>query len=145
MPLKLAYLKDLPLIMFWPVIFMPALQYGIWSREVILFIPVHLSRSPAMRRGGRERLIFYRWRSACARVLETLHYEEVNIHLDPWDGSRNPIEIVGGHLQELPAAAKAILSVKGFIDGGEKQGMGEKKLVKEIDRIAGPRCAGEIN
>lgn len=144
MPLKLAYLKDLPFDYVLAGHFHA--RFAVWDLEqggyfVYPGSPVSVTRHET---GPRKVNIFTVGDQPCARVLETLHYEEVNIHLDPWDGSRNPIEIVGGHLQELPAAAKAILSVKGFIDG-EKQGMGEKKLVKEIDRIAGPRCAGEIN
>lgn len=144
MPLKLAYLKGLP----FDYILAGHLhsRFAVWDLEcggyfVYPGSPVSITRHET---GLRKVNIFTVGDRPCARELATLHYEEVKIHLDPWGDDRNPVEIVGECLEKLPVTAEVILSVKGFVDGG-RLGMDRRELVKEIDRVAAPRCNGEIN
>ncbi len=72
-------------------------------------------------------------------LKNTLHYEEIIVDLSPW-GEQAPLSLIRGKITSLPNSARAILRVRGFING-EKLGMTEKELISEIRKIADQRCA----
>jgi exonuclease SbcD len=73
------------------------------------------------------------------RVLDTPHFAEIVIACDPF-ADRNPLELIKERLQELPASARVLLTVTGFING-EALGMTEEKFVEGIKKIVRDRCA----
>jgi exonuclease SbcD len=66
-------------------------------------------------------------------LLNTPHFEKVGIEFDPFV-EKNPIEIVKEHLERVHPEASIILTIKGYIDG-EKIGISESELVKQIEEI----------
>jgi len=73
--------------------------------------------------------------------LDTPHFEEVPIGFDPFD-EKNPIKIVKEHLERVHPEASIILTIKGYIDG-ERIGISESELVKQIKEITKGKCAKE--
>jgi DNA repair exonuclease SbcCD nuclease subunit len=76
-------------------------------------------------------------------LLDTPYFAEVPIVCDPFS-DKNPLETIKERLQELPANAKVLLTVTGFING-ETIGMTEEELVKGIKKIVRDRCAEPPN
>ena len=66
-------------------------------------------------------------------LLDTPHFEEVNIELDPFM-KKNPVEVVKQRLEKVRPEATIILTVNGYIDG-ERIGISESELVKQIKEI----------
>lgn len=143
MPLKLSYFKDVNIKYVLAGHFHS--RFAVWELEnggyfVYPGSPVSVTRRET---GPRKVNIFKVGEQPCEFTLETLHYEELNIVLDPFDNG-NPLDIIGRYFENLHPRIKVILSVKGFING-EKSGLDEQTLVREIKSIAESRCAGEIN
>jgi len=69
--------------------------------------------------------------------LDTPYFEEVVIKLDPYE-KKNPIEIIREKLDNLQSNAKAILTIKGFING-EVLNINETELIKQIKEFAAQR------
>jgi exonuclease SbcD len=74
-------------------------------------------------------------------LLDTPYFEEVVIVCDPFDGS-NPLEMLAERLATLSETARAILAVRGFING-EALGMTEEELVKRTKKLVQGRCVEE--
>jgi len=89
--------------------------------------------------GQRKVNIFEVGRPPAEHLLDTPYLEEMNIALDPLK-DRNPLQIVKKHLDGLPAEARIILTIKGYINSKEIK-MDESELVEEIKKIASNRCA----
>jgi len=68
--------------------------------------------------------------------LDTFHYEEVTVELDPFN-SQDPLDLVQNRLQETHPQALVELKVTGFING-EAQGLCEKELVEKIKEAVRP-------
>jgi exonuclease SbcD len=66
-------------------------------------------------------------------LLDTPHYVELTINLDPFV-ELNPVEIVKDKLQQLHPQAKVILTVKGYINS-ELIKMTEKELVNQLKDV----------
>jgi exonuclease SbcD len=73
------------------------------------------------------------------RVLDTPHFAEIVIACDPFV-DKNPLELIKERFQELPASARVLLTITGFING-EALGMTEEKFVEGIKKIVRDRCA----
>ena len=74
-------------------------------------------------------------------LLNTPHFEEVIIELDPFV-EKNPVEIVEERFQGGHPEARVLLTVKGYVNS-EKIGMSEKELAKQIREIAKAQYAEE--
>ncbi|MGA2670041.1 MAG: metallophosphoesterase [Dehalococcoidia bacterium] len=74
-------------------------------------------------------------------LLDTHHFEEVLIKFDPF-GEKKPVEEVKERLGKVHPQASIILTIKGYIDG-ERIGISESELVKQIKEITKGKCAKE--
>ncbi len=74
-------------------------------------------------------------------LLNTPHFEQVNVELDPSAG-RNPLEILKERLQMVHPEARVLLTVGGYVDS-ETIGLSEKELAKAIRDVARISCAEE--
>lgn len=70
--------------------------------------------------------------------LDTPHFEEIIIELDPLTG-QNPIETIIEKFGTLHREAKTILTVKGFING-KALGMSETEIAKKIEQVISHQC-----
>jgi DNA repair exonuclease SbcCD nuclease subunit len=73
--------------------------------------------------------------------LDTFHYQEITITLDPFK-EENPVEIVQQHFEKLHPRASAILTVKGYVNS-EKIQMTEQDIVFQIKETTKGKCAEE--
>jgi DNA repair exonuclease SbcCD nuclease subunit len=73
--------------------------------------------------------------------LDTFHYQEITITLDPFK-EENPVEIVQQHFEKLHPRASAILTVKGYVNS-EKIQMTEQDIVSQIKETTKRKCAEE--
>lgn len=74
-------------------------------------------------------------------LLDTPHFQEIVVECDPFE-EKNPVETVKKCFQDLHPQARAILTVRGFING-EAIGLSEQELVKRIKKIAAGKCVEE--
>lgn len=72
-------------------------------------------------------------------LLDTPHFEEITVTLDPFKAI-DPQKLVKMHFEKLHPRAKAILTVKGYINGRE---ISETELQNQIKKIGKGRCAEE--
>ncbi len=142
MPLKLSYFKDIKVNYVLAGHFHS--NFGVWEMENGGYFVYPGSPVPVTRRekGCRKFNMFTAGEPPREMTLDTFHYEEVIIDLDPFD-TRRPLSVISQYLDNLHPAAKVILCVRGFING-EAQGMNEQEFVKEIKRMAESRCIGEM-
>lgn len=73
--------------------------------------------------------------------LDTPHYEEVIIELNPFK-DKNPVEVVKEHVEKVHPEASIILTVKGYINSEEIK-ISEPELVKQIKQIIKGKCMEE--
>jgi DNA repair protein SbcD/Mre11 len=71
-------------------------------------------------------------------LLDTPHYEEIIVALDPFDMT-DPAEIVKQRLNSVHPHAKVLLTVEGYFNKA-KIGRNERTLADEISTIASPKC-----
>jgi len=83
--------------------------------------------------GQRKVNIFEVGKPPAEYPLDTPHFEEVVIELDPFV-EKHPVEIIEEHLKEVHPEASIILTVKGYINS-EKIKISESELVKQIKEI----------
>lgn len=74
--------------------------------------------------------------------LDTPHFEEIVVELDPFR-SDNPVDIIQGHVESLHPNARAILTVRGFINGAKIE-LSEMDLVQRIEQIAERRRVDKV-
>lgn len=74
-------------------------------------------------------------------LLDTFHYQEITITLDPFK-EENPVEIVQQHFEKLHPQATAILTVKGYVNS-EKIQMTEEDIASQIKEITKGKCTKE--
>lgn len=74
-------------------------------------------------------------------LLDSFHYEELTIDLDP-GRKENPLDYIESRIRQTHEAAKVILTVRGFFNGAAL-GMDENDLACGIRSIAGDRLACE--
>ena len=70
--------------------------------------------------------------------LDSPHYENIVVELDPYEG-KNPIDLVVEHLKQTHPQAQVILTVKGYFNSKQIR-ITESELTKQIDKIAGAKC-----
>ncbi len=73
--------------------------------------------------------------------LDSLHYEALNINLDPFS-SQDPLMILKEQLEKTHPAAKVLLIVQGLFNGSAL-GISEAELAAALREKAGSRLAGE--
>ena len=100
--------------------------------------PVSITRRET---GQRKVNIFQLGSPPREHLLDTFYFEEVRVELDPFK-SESPLKVVKEHLEKLRPEAKAILTVKGYING-KKAKTTETELVNQIKEIAKGKCAEE--
>lgn len=76
-------------------------------------------------------------------ILDTPHYQEVIIELDPFS-DKDPMELVRENYEKVHSEAKVILSVKGFINS-KKVRMTENELIEQIEKIFKDKLAEQPN
>lgn len=100
--------------------------------------PISITKSEI---GQRKVSIFKIGEPPREYVVDTLHYEEVTIEFNPFKDD-NPLEIVRRYLEVLHPKARAILTIRGYIDS-EKIQMSEADIVAQLKEIAKGKCAEE--
>lgn len=73
-------------------------------------------------------------------ALDTFHYEEYTVQLDPFN-DEDPLLIIEKHLQQIHPAARVLLTVQGLYDGS-RLGLNENELAEGIKRVAVEKLAG---
>ncbi len=91
--------------------------------------------------GQRKANIFEAGNPPREYLLDTPHFEQVSIQLDP-SVERNPVEVLKEHLQRVPATARVLLTVGGYFNS-EKLGVSEKELARQLRDTSLRRCADE--
>lgn len=134
MPVKLSYFETLPLVY--------VLAGHFHSRSTSwrlpgggLFIypgsPVAITRKET---GIRTATLISPGEEPREIKLDTVHYEKVEITLDPFS-KNNPLDELKAALEKLHPAARVILSVEGFFNGSNL-GISESELAVEVKKIA---------
>ena len=72
-------------------------------------------------------------------LLDTPHFEEVVVKLDPFVTDENPLEAIKKRFEQLHPNAKPFLTVTGYINGKELA-ITESDLIAQIQEIAKGRC-----
>lgn len=133
MPVKLSYFKDLNLDYILAGHFHS--RFDTWKLEnggyfVYPGSPVSITK----RETGRRKVnIFEIGQPPREHPLDTFHFEEVVIELDPFMGE-NPVEIVKERLKASHPEASIILTVRGYINSEEIE-MSESELVEQIKEV----------
>lgn len=97
--------------------------------------PVSITR----RETGRRKVnIFEVGSPPCEYPLDTPHYEEVYVTIDPFDKT-DPLTIIKQRLNPVHPHAKVLLTVDGYFNK-DTIGRNEKALADEISAIACPMC-----
>lgn len=76
-------------------------------------------------------------------LLDTPHYQELIIRLDPFD-NKSPVKKLADCLVDLHPEAMIILSILGYVSG-EAIGMNEVELKKEVDAISTTKKVVKLN
>jgi len=133
MPVRLSYFKDLNVDYVLAGHFHSNLEvklletggYFVYSGS-----PVSITKRET---GQRKVNIFEIGKPPKEYPLNTFHFEEIILELDPFK-DKQPLEVIKKRLKELGAEAKAILTVKGYINSKEIQ-LTETELVNQIKEI----------
>jgi hypothetical protein len=72
-------------------------------------------------------------------ALDTFHYEDLTVQLDPFN-TVDPLLIIEKRLQQIHPAARILLTVQGLYDGS-LLGLNENELAEGIKRVAGEKLA----
>jgi len=141
MPVKLSYFNDLKIDYVLAGHFHSNMD--VWKLEnggyfVYPGSPVSITKRET---GQRKVNIFEPGTSPSEVFLDTPHFEEVVIEFDPFRNDQ-PLETVERRFESLHPEARALLTLKGFLDS-KLVGMSERELVEEVKRIASERCAVE--
>ncbi|HDN83215.1 MAG TPA: DNA repair exonuclease [Candidatus Altiarchaeales archaeon] len=133
MPVKLSYFKDLNI----DYVLAGHLhsKFDMWKLEnggyfVYPGSPVSITKREV---GRRKANIFEVGKPPKEYPLDTFHFEEMVIELDPFI-KKNPIEIIKEHLKGVHSEASIILTIRGYINS-EKIKINESELVKQIKEV----------
>lgn len=91
--------------------------------------------------GQRKVNIFEPGTSPREVPVDTPHFEEIIVEFDPFR-DHQPLKTVERRFDSLHPEARALLTLKGFLDS-KIVGMSEKKLVEEVKGIVSGKCAVE--
>ncbi len=141
MPARLSYFKDLNIDYvlaghFHSKFDVRALENG--GYFVYPGSPISISRREI---GQRKVNIFEVGKPPKEYPLSTPYFEEVYIEFDPYKG-QNELETMKAIFRGLPPEARAILTIKGYINSKEI-GISESEIVNRVKEIAGERCIEE--
>jgi len=141
MPVKLSYFKDLNVVYILAGHFHS--RFDMWKLEnggyfVYPGSPISITKREI---GQRKVNIFEVGEPPKGYLLDTPHFEEVVIEFDPFR-DKNPIETVKKYFDNLHPKARAILTIKGFINRKVIE-MGEKDLVNQIKKVVANKCVEE--
>jgi len=141
MPIRLSYFKDINVQYvlaghFHSSFDVRALESG--GYFVYPGSPVSITKRET---GQRKVNIFEVGKKPRPYLLDTPHFEDVAIELDPFEEER-PVETVKGSMKKIHPAARVILTVKGFVDS-EKIGTKEQELVGAIKQVTKGKCVEE--
>ncbi|MDZ7859727.1 MAG: DNA repair exonuclease [Candidatus Krumholzibacteriota bacterium] len=134
MPVKLSYFKDLNIDYVLAGHFHS--KFRVWEIEnggyfVYPGSPVSITK----RETGRRKInIFEPGRQPGEYSLDTPHFEEINIELDPFK-DEDPVKIITKHLEDVHRGARVILRINGFIDS-KRTNLNETELAGKISEIA---------
>lgn len=139
MPIKLSYFKDLNIDYVLAGHFHS--KFDFWELEngryfVYPGSPVSITKREI---GRRSVNLFEVGKTPMECYVDTFHYEELVIELDPSE-SKDPVEIIKERLTNLHPNASTILTVKGFINS-EVLNITEDKLIKQIKELAAEKNA----
>jgi len=138
MPVRLSYFRDLNIDYVLAGHFHS--KSNVWQLDnggyfVYPGSPLSITRRET---GQRKAIILEVGKPPSEFLLDTPHFDDVVVELDPLDDKR-PVDRVKARLEGLHERAKVILTVDGYVNG-RLMGMGEGELVAEIEEIATPRC-----
>ncbi|MBE0478053.1 DNA repair exonuclease [Candidatus Aerophobetes bacterium] len=133
MPVKLSYFKDLNFSYILAGHFHS--KFDTWKLEnggyfVYPGSPISITERET---GQRKVNIFQPGEPPTEHLLDTPHFEEVVIELDPFT-EKNPIEMIREHLEKIHSEANIILIIKGYINSA-KMKINEFELAKQIKEI----------
>ena len=134
MPVKLSYFKNLNIDYVLAGHFHS--KFDMWKLEnkgyfIYPGSPISITKREI---GQRKVNIFEVGKPPKEYPLDTPHFEEVVIESDPFE-KKNPIKIIKEKLDNLHPNAKAILTVKGFINS-ESLNITEAEFIKQIKGLA---------
>jgi DNA repair protein SbcD/Mre11 len=138
MPVRLSYFDSMPVKYILAGHFHA--RYAVWPLTGGKFIysgsPVAVTR----REVGRRAVNLLDLEGGPAEVLlDSFHYEELIINLDPGK-TENPLNYIEDSLSQTHEAAKVILTVRGFFNGA-RLGIDESDLARGIRNLAADRLA----
>jgi len=138
MPVKLSYFKDLNINYVLAAHFhcnfdVRLLENG--GYFVYSGSPVSITKREV---GQRKVNIFEIGKPPKDYSLDTYHFVEVIVELDPFEGEQ-PLEIIKKRLEGLHPKARVILTVKGYFNGKKIQ-LTETELVSQIRKITKGKC-----
>ena len=138
MPVKLSYFKDLNIDYVLAGHFHSNFQVRRLAKGGYFVYPGSPLSLTKRETGQRKVNIFKLGGPPGEYLLNTPYLEEVNIIFDPLR-DKIPLEIVKKRVESLPSEARAILTIKGYVNSKEIK-MDESELVEEIKKIASNRC-----
>jgi len=141
MPVKLSYFKDINVDYVLAGHFHSKFDMWKLGNEGYFVYPGSPISTTKREIGQRKVNIFEVGKPPKEYPLDTPHFEEVDIKLDP-SIEKNPVEIVKEHLERVHSEASIILTVKGYINS-ESIKVSETELVKQLKEITKDRCAKE--
>jgi len=141
MPVKLSYFKDLHLDYVLAGHFHSNFQvWNLPNRGYFVYpgSPISITKKET---GQRKVNIFEVGGPPEEYPLDTPHFEEVIIKLDPFEDT-HPVEKVKEHIEKTHPKAKILLTISGYVNS-EKIKIKEKDLVDKIKEITKGKCADE--
>ncbi|MBW6463837.1 MAG: metallophosphoesterase [Firmicutes bacterium] len=141
MPVRLSYFQSLPLKYVFAGHFHS--RYAGWplpggGKFIYSGSPVAVTR----RELGQRAVNLFKWGDEPVELLlESFHYEELAIELDPF-GSENPLKIIEERLKKAHHAAGVILTVRGLFNGAALN-LSESDIARGIRELANGRLAAE--
>lgn len=141
MPVKLSYFRDLNIRYVLAGHFHS--KFNVWQLEnggyfVYPGSPISITKREV---GQRKVNIFEVGKPPEGYLLDTPHFEEVVVELDPFE-DKNPADTVKERLEKVPTSARIILTVKGYINS-QKIKMSETEVVERLKEIIRDRCDKE--
>lgn len=141
MPLKLSYFKDMSIDYVLAGHFHTTFEVK-WLENGGYFVYPGSPISITMREVGQRKVnIFEIGKPPKEYPLDTPHFKEVIVELDPFTGE-NPLETIKRDFEKPHPEARVLLTIRGYINGKEIQ-MTEPELVSQIKKFTAGKCAEE--
>ena len=133
MPVKLSYFKDLKVDYILSGHFHSNFDIRMLENGGYFVYPGSPISITKRETGQRKVNIFKVGEPPKEYTLDTPHFEEIVIELDPFL-EENPVDMIKERFDNIHPTSKIILTVKGYINS-EKINMGEQELHEEIKKI----------